>query len=321
MDTEDRGELAQITFASDFTAALYQNADGEEICLYLKGTILYPDGDRRTLKCQWAFTPGWETQTYLLEAARESGTRDSRTVNASLTQTQEGETLSLEGETTVTLRRSSLVETSVQTLALQAGGGSEVPCGGEVKRVTTTARGGETTGKTEETVTVDLLLAPVADGLELTGTAAYARETDNRTQLKVLLTFLPSAVQVAAETAQDAQAQSAPAVEISIIPADAETAQQTENVQTAVEAPAQQSAYLVGSAPLGLNDYAIPAEMTTVNLDSAGQEACQILMAEAAQRLAGGLIVAVLDLPAEDRALLTDGMTAEDYAVFLAMLE
>ena len=148
-----------------------------------------------------------------------------------------------------------------------------------------------------------MLLAPVADGLELTGTAAYARETDNRTQLKVLLTFLPSAAQAAAETAQDAQAQSAPAVEISIIPADAETAQQTENVQTAVEAPAQQSAYLVGSAPLGLNDYAIPAEMTTVNLDSAGQEACQILMAEAAQRLAGGLILAVLDLPAEDRAI------------------
>ena len=322
MDAEYRAELAQATFASGLTAALYQNADGEDICLYLKGTLIYPDGDRRALKWQWAFTPGWETQSYSMEAARESGTRDSRTVNASLAQKKEGETLSLEGETTVTLRRSSLVETSVFTLSLKAGSGSPVPIGGEINRVTTTARGGETTGKTEETVAVDLALAPVTDGLELTGTAAYARETDKRAQLRLLLTFLPSAAQASEQPAQDAQEQPTPAVEISIIPAEPAAAQETQSPQAQTAAtPAPQSAYLVGSPPLGLNDYEVPVEITTVNLDGEGQETLQTLMAEAAQRLAGNLILAILDLPAEDRALLSDGMTPEDYAVFLAILQ
>ncbi|MFH1879997.1 MAG: hypothetical protein ABIK64_04310, partial [Bacillota bacterium] len=88
MDAQYREELSRVTFASGFIVALYQNADEEDICVYIKGTIVYPDGDKRTLKWQWAFTPGRETQTFLHEAARESGTRDSRVINALLTRTE-----------------------------------------------------------------------------------------------------------------------------------------------------------------------------------------------------------------------------------------
>ena len=73
MDAVYREELSQITFASGFIVALYQNEDAEDICVYIKGTILYPDGDKRTLKWQWAFTPDRETQTFTYEVARESG--------------------------------------------------------------------------------------------------------------------------------------------------------------------------------------------------------------------------------------------------------
>ena len=64
MDAEYREELSQVTFARGFVVALYQNADGEDISVYIKGTIIYPDGDRRSLKWQWSFTPDGQTQTF-----------------------------------------------------------------------------------------------------------------------------------------------------------------------------------------------------------------------------------------------------------------
>ena len=59
----------------------------------------------------------------------------------------------------------------------------------------------------------------------------------------------------------------------------------------------------------------------TINMDDTERKVHQSLMSEAAQQLAGNLLLAILDLPEEDRELLSDGMTEEDYAIFLAMLD
>jgi hypothetical protein len=321
MDATYREELAQVTFAGGFVVALYQNADAEDVCVYLKGTIIYPSGDRRTVKWQWAFTPDKETQTYTYEAVRESGTRDTRVISSILTQTAGETAFTREEKTVVTLKRSSLTETSTLTVDLQGEPGDAATCKGSVKRATEALRSGESVSDTETVVTVDLALAATDGGVEPYGAATYSQIRDGVVQMELALTF-PRTVAVATGEAETAASEGSPVV-ISITPADpavAESNAETPTV-TAEETQAVRSEFLVGTAPLGLYDYEIPAEMTTVNLDGTEAKVHQSLMNEAAQRLAGNLISAILDLPAEDRGLLSDGMTEEDYAVFLAMLQ
>ena len=64
----------------------------------------------------------------------------------------------------------------------------------------------------------------------------------------------------------------------------------------------------------------MPSAETNIDLDDASTEILQNLLAEAAQNLAGKMVLAVAALPEEDRALLKDGMTDQDYAAFEALL-
>ena len=326
MDAVYREELAQVTFAGGFVVALYQNADAEDICVYLKGTMIYPDGDRRTVKWQWAFTPDKGTQTFTYEAARENGTRDTRVISASLKQTADKDAFTMKEKTVATLKRSSLIQTSTLTVDLKGEPGDAASCKGSVKRATEEARSGKNAADTETAVTVDLSLAAAEGGAQLNGAATYTQTRDGVVQLELALTF-PRTVAAEAGGAQEAGEtqtveETAPPIVISIIPADsAADPVVVTPADTAEEARASRSEFLVGTAPAGLYDYEIPAEMITINLDATEAKVHQSLMNEAAQRLAGKLVSAILDLPAEDRALLSDGMTEEDYAVFLAMLD
>ena len=323
MDAVYREELSQITFASGFIVALYQNEDAEDICVYIKGTILYPDGDKRTLKWQWAFTPDRETQTFTYEAARESGTRDSRVIDAILESKEDETSFSLEGETTVNLRRSGLNETSTLTMDLRGDAGDSLTCDGGVTRVTKGTSGGESIGETEMEITVDLALIPMDEVSELTGTAVYRAIKNDTVVTELELSFPQTAAAGAAEEETAESEDSAPAVVISIIPADPAAAQQTAQTLTTTveEKQTEPSEFLVGTPPLGLYAYEIPNEIMTINMDDTERKVHQSLMSEAAQQLAGNLLLAILDLPEEDRELLSDGMTGEDYAIFLAMLD
>ncbi len=337
MDAEYREELSQVTFAGGFVVALYQNADGEDICLYIKGTAIYPDGDRRTLKWQWGFTPDRKTQTFTYEAARENGTRDSRVIDAIIKRKQNDSSFTLSIKTISNLRRSTENETSTYTVDLKGNLGDTSTCKGSMARATKGTSGGESTDETQTEIGVDLSLIQSAAGAELAGTAQYTDTKNGTVQTELELTFAqaspaPSAGNTsdAANTANtadtagtEAAAQTAPSVVIAIIPADPAAAQQSAQtpIVTAEETQDEQPEFLVGTAPLGLYDYEIPAEMTTISMDSTEQKVHQSLLNEAAQRLAGRLVRTMLNLPAEDKALLSDGMTEEDYAVFLAMLE
>ena len=79
--------------------------------------------------------------------------------------------------------------------------------------------------------------------------------------------------------------------------------------------------YLVGSPPIGLYAYDIPDEIISVNMDNIQTSVHQSMFNEAGQRLAGNLVLAMLNLPAEDAGLLADGMQESDYAIFLEMLD
>ncbi len=264
MDAEYRAELSQITFEPGFVVALYQNTDAEDICVYIKGSAVYPGGDVRTLKWQWAYTPDRKTQTFTFEAARESGTRDSRVIDAILKRKEKDGSYSLQCETTVNLRRSSVNEKSVLTLDLQGKTGDTLTCKGSAERVTTGTEGGESTGETETDVTFDLALAQADAVSELTGTAAYKTIKNDTVLTELELDFLPAAAAVSDTEAETPEpANSAPAVEIYIIPADPAVAQLTAQTPTttAEENRKEPSEFLVGAPlPLGLYDYEIPAK-------------------------------------------------------------
>ena len=83
----------------------------------------------------------------------------------------------------------------------------------------------------------------------------------------------------------------------------------------------ENSAYLVGQPPIGYQTYEVPETMQTYDLDTAQRQQLEALRAELVQNLAGRLLAALAGLPAEDTALLSDNMSDEDYAAFLALLE
>ncbi|MBE0600890.1 MAG: hypothetical protein IH607_03820 [Firmicutes bacterium] len=321
MDAQYRAEIANSTFARGFTVALYRDADEQDISLYMKGTILYPDGDRRKLKWQWSFTPDGKTQTFEHKVSREEGRRDTRNIDAILKRS-EGETnYALECETTSNLRRGGKNETSTLTIDLSGGTGDVMSCKGSVTRETGGTYNGEDLDDTATIVTVDLQLKPGQPSAELTGTASYSRQTNGTAYTELDISFIQTA-----QTAQDntAAQSGAPAdVEISILPAD--TAAAIENAQSPTQigeiAQDDSAEFLVGTPPAGLYAYEIPAEMITIHMDNTQRNIHQSLMNEAAQRLASNLVTAILNLPANDRALLADGMTETDYAIFLAMLD
>ncbi|HPJ02338.1 MAG TPA: hypothetical protein PKU80_05820 [Candidatus Limiplasma sp.] len=321
MDEEYREEISEIMFARGFTVALYQDADGQNICLYIKGTILYPDGDRRTLKWQWGFTPDGKTQTYLYRLSREEGRRDTRNIDAILTRTEDASGYSLQCETSVNLRRGGLNETSTLTIDLSGDLGDARGCKGSVIRETSGTNNGDDLDNTATEVTVDLILQPGETEAVLTGTASYQQITNKKVNTVFNLSFVQSAqtAQQDAGAAQNAQSN----VEISILSADAAEAEQSAQAPTVTieETQGESPDFLVGAPPVGLFDYEIPAEMITINMDNTQQKVHQSLMNEAAQRMAGNLVLAILNLSAEDRELLSDGMTEADYAIFLAMLD
>ena len=321
MDEEYREELSQITFAGGFTVALYQDADGEDISVYIKGTILYPDGDKRSLKWQWSFTPDGETHTFRHYVSRESGRRDTRNIDAILTRVENASGFTLECETTVNLRRGGMNETSTLTMDLDMQTGNAKTCSGTISRVTGGTDNGDDLDEYTSEVVVDLSLLSYESSAEVTGTATVRELKNDTVATELELGFIKTSL---AAPADDANTQSTSSlVEISILPADPSAAQETAQTptETVEETQTVQSEFLVGTPPVGLYDYEIPDEMVTINMDTTERKIHQSLMNEAAQYLAGNLVLAILDLPAEDRELLSDGMTEVDYSIFLAMLE
>ncbi|MEG0126010.1 MAG: hypothetical protein RR816_07985 [Clostridia bacterium] len=92
-------------------------------------------------------------------------------------------------------------------------------------------------------------------------------------------------------------------------------------IQNAEVLDAQDNAFLVGENPIGMTSYPVPAQMLAVNLDKATQEQRTALLNELSQNLAAKLILAVAKLPAQDIALLTDGLTEADAATLASMLQ
>jgi hypothetical protein len=341
MDDVYRAEIAQMTFTAGFVVALYRDSDGRDLCVYLKGTVAYPDGTKRKLFWQWAFiTDGLtRTDTFQYEVSKTGGTRDTRVIDATCTRESRTDAFGIDCETETTLKRYRTVDENVTTVALSGNRNADgaLTCAGTVGR-TLTQTVGEDADTTADAVTVDLLLTPDGDAYALTGTADVSTAKDDAVTSDLLWTFGGDAAQPAPTAAEATAAPAEGDVSVRILPTatptdtpapDVENGAQTSSLEqfaveaaaTAEPAQAETSAFLVGSTPAGLTVYTAPETETTVNLDGASADTLGDLLAEASQNLAAKLILAVAALPDEDAALLKDGMTDADFAAFTALLD
>ncbi len=248
MDEAYRAEVAQMTFAKGFVVALYQNADKQDICVYMKGTVVYPDGSRRNLMWQWAFTSnGLERKdTFKYEAIKASGTRDTRTVAASCEQVGKSSDLSLVCKTKTTLKRDKITDTAEATVDLTGKKDADgiLTLQGDVGQTLAQTVSSETT-KTSQSVVVDLRLTPQTDGNTLSGTVTVLNQIDKAVQCELVWTLDADAAGVAARLAADGDATVTAkpggepdntGVTVALIPAETPMPTQTPTVAPTAEA-------------------------------------------------------------------------------------
>lgn len=321
MDDLYRAEIAQMKFDKGFVVALYQNLDKKDICLYMKGTVTYPDGHKRKLLWQWAFTNNGlkRKDAFKIEAARLSGSADSRIVAATVTQEAKSDAFDIGGKVETTLKRAKTTEKS--TVRIDLSGAQDqaqaMTCKGSMSQEIATTTSGATAKATESTQ-VDLLLTPGEGAATLSGTVTRKQQQDKIVTSELVITFAPTAQPVAdagvtTPAAGDADATGQPASSLDLLVDEFATQDASAQADT-------QSGYLVGTLPIGIKKYPVPQGMTTIALDGITPGQRQTLFLEAAQRLAGKLILAVAALPEADAAILRDSMTDADYAAFLALL-
>ncbi len=309
MDAAGREALSQVTFEKGLTVGLYQNADKEDMAVYMKGTLVCPDGSTRKLSYQWAFAEkdGKRTDAYKYEATGGKPA-DNRVIAATLTRQTSASKFDLQGKTETKLKAEGETATYTVETDLSGKAGDTAACAGTVSRAVKRTVDDETVTDTQ-TLALDLRLTD-----SLTGTAEYERKRDKAVQTGLTLVFGDGSTD-AGEQASDSFAVNDDGNAPSIVIHPAEGAEEA----PAARAPALD--YQGGAAPLGMTRHDAPNDETAVALDSLTQAQRDALLDEMAQNLAAKLLVAIAALPEEDAALLRDGMRDTDYAAFLSLLD
>lgn len=328
MDAAYRQELEGVRFGKGFIVGLYKEGEsGRDLAVYMKGDLLYPDGSKYKLSYQWGFlNQGTERKdTYKYEAVKSGSPADRRLVAAKASQKLYSTEISLTGSSETTLRQDKA--TTTQEFKFDLSGkdsGQDRSLSGSWSQETRRAEEGEAVSSLQ-TFTPALSLRPEGDGAVLSGTVQVEEKKGKTVTSSLTLTFgeeVPAAFTALAQDsglyAVDEPAPAPPAA----TPLPASSMEQNADLDPALQEPEGSSApedYLVGAPPIGLKAYPVPSQMTEVSLDSLSDEALGELMAELSQNLAGKLLAAFSQLPVDDIALLTDGLTQEDAASFLIL--
>ena len=328
MDNAFREELDQARFGKNFIVTLYKASEqGKDIAVYMKGTLIYPDGSTSKLAYQWAFVNNGveRTDSYKLEITPPKGARHTRLTEAFLTQKRFEENIALKGSSQLTLRQGKASETQLLKVDLSGKGNS----GGrnlkgswseQIHRAETT----DASTTTILTMTPDLRINAGPDGGLLSGQVQVERRLDKTVTFSLCLTFAPEVDFLTLST----EAGFAHRVDSTPNPAAAPLPTPTPLPITGPgddEDVSLDLSFLVsdgptpGSTPIGLTVHPIPADMTAVSLDGLSEEGRLNLMDEMGQRLAGRLLIALSTLPMEDIALLTDVLREDDLAAFPAL--
>ena len=327
MDEDYRAQLEGLSFAKGFTIALYQLKEGgEDLALYMKGTITLADGNPRALAYQWAFTQkdGARTDSLKYEVVKSKTKVDfTREVHALVKRSTEKKLL-LDGECELKIKENGQTVTTTHTYDLSGKekDGDRTVSGSYAEEVRTTVK--------EKTETVTFTVKPEITLTDADGSAALSGEVDIQQKkgknilMDVKLLFDEEPARRLEEAEENGELYEVQEPEVTMPPSSL-----TQNVEIIITGAGETEAaeeedpsdYLVGEPPIGLVSYDIPEEEVTVDLDSASAETLNALKGEMAQRLAGRLLVALASLPEEDNALIRDNLSVEDYAAFLSLVD
>ncbi|MEG0269238.1 MAG: hypothetical protein RR821_03215 [Clostridia bacterium] len=320
MDEAYAALLQGMTYQKGFVIALYQEAQGgADMAVYMKGNVTMADGSTRKLSYQWAFAneDGGREDTYKFELLTTQRPKDNRTIAAAYTQKQLPESFLLEGSSETVLKTAD--ETVTTTCKHDLSGQEEAG----VRSLTGTLSTSVNAATTNESVTTTTTLSPdlkltSAEGSGvLSGTMNLHEKEGGNVIKEILLTFDDEPAQMlTAEAASGALFAVSDLPESTPMPLP-----ESSLIQNAEVLDSQDNAFLVGENPIGMTSYPVPAQMLAVNLDKATQEQKTALLNELSQNLATRLILAVAKLPAQDIALLTDGLTDADAATLASMLQ
>lgn len=310
MDAAYRERLGQLAFGKGFIVALYQTEEGgEDIAVYMKGNVSFPEGGTATLSYQWAFANSDDKRidTYKFSLGKSKAIGTSREITASYTRKTGRDSVELSGKSSarVAVEKDRVTTTVTHELKGREENGARTLTG----KVTTAQAG---TSTTTTTVKPELTLTTIEGSAVLSGTVELAQKQGKKQATGVTLTFAEELADAFVAAADDGGLYTVTEPEIDM---------PQSSLDQNVEADEPAAEYRVGQAPIGLNDYTPPAAPQIVDLDTLTQERREALLGEAAQNLAGKLLVALAQLPAEDIALLSDNMSEADFAAFLEMVK
>lgn len=315
MDEAFRESLRGMTYSKGFIVGLYQTAEGgEDIAVYIKGNVTFPDGGKRSLSYQWAFATdddGTRRDTYKFEMKKSRSPRDDREITASYERAAADGRLLLKGESSARIVNPDQGTTTVTALTHDLSGaeGDGVrTVEGSVKRVVKTTVDGETKTVTY-TLTPSLQLTASEGSGVLSGTAALSRQSGKQTEWSATFVFDDEPARAFADAANSGTLF---AVGETLMPPSSLTQNQFSQDEP--------DDYLVGKPPVGYTSHTAPTTEQTVDLDALDEAGYAALMDELSQNLAGKLLAAMAKLPEEATALLRDNLSEADYAAFLERL-
>lgn len=313
MDEAFREQLRQMTYVKGFIVGLYQTEEnGQDLAVYIKGSVVFPDGAQRAISYQWAFATdenGVRTDTYKFEMTKNKAPRDNREINASLQRSARAESLLVKGQSKAIIRNPETNEVVTTTITHDLKGESGTVEGTLTNAVRTAL--GETASTVTTTITPALALVENEGSAVLSGTVNVQKAQGKNTHVNIDLLF--------DEEAADAFISAADAGTLFMVTDDRlPQSSLTQNMDFNWDQPED---YLVGKPPIGYTAYTVPENEVTVDLDSATEEEIAALADELTQRLAGQLLVAAAKLPQEATALIRDSLSEADYAAFVEMLE
>ena len=311
MDEAFREQLNAMTCQKNFTVALYRTKEGgNDIAVYIKGNVLFPDGKNRAISYQWAFgenSKGQRVDTYKFDMTKEASPRDNRQISASYKRVDKADTLLVDGSSKAVIRNPETTETVTTTVTHKLNG-KDGSVEGSVTTAVRTAIG--ETAKTQTTVVTPKVQLKEKDGGHmLTGSARVEQLTGSTVHAAIDVLF--------AEEAAVYEAEEDPVLFI-VIDERLPDSSLNQNIDFGKDEPED---YLVGKPPIGYTAHTAPESDTVVELDAISPEELSALRDEMNQRLAGTLLKAVAKLPEDASALIRDNMSEADYAAFLALLE
>lgn len=330
MDPGYRETLGQITLLKGFTVAVYQTKAEADLALYMKGSFKTADGTTYKVKYQWAFTEDEQERIdqYIFETSK-SGATDSRVISATLTRGLGDDALRIKSNCTCTLKRGLAVDIYATKMDLK---GANEETGRTLTGTVSNNRRHEKSGDQHYTLTTyepELQLIPGQMYAYLAGECKVTQEKDKRTVTSLMLTF----GELTSDRFADVIAGGDPSLIAKLGAGEADAMQalqpsiaQPQNTSAPQSSLAQNNDELIlpvapMDEPTGIPPYEMPAEPTTLALDTLTPEQRTQYRQWTEQNMAIRLILCMLTLPEDAQQLLYSALTSDDLQQVSALLQ